>query len=287
MKELQETQLKYLDPADFVKDQFMMLLPAVLVWTGGVIWAFKQSSFRFISLAWLFVVILLMLGRGKSYYTLGAYPMLLAAGAVAWEIWSKKMHWIRYLMCTLIIVFTGLILPLLLPVYPPAKLAAFNKRHDFKNKWEDLKEHELSQDYADMLGWKELSEKTEKFFNTLPDSVKANTTIYGGSYGHAGSLKYYGKNDYFKNKVISSNGSFLLWLPDRLYLKHLIFIDREIPADAQVVFNHFEKITLVDSVTYPLSRQLGDKIFFLENIDSTGMKMTNEVFRKMKQQFNR
>jgi hypothetical protein len=287
MEELQETQLKHLNPSDFVKDQFMMLLPAVLIWSGGLIWVLRQSTFRFIGLAWLFVVILLMFGRGKSYYTLGAYPMLLAAGAVAWEIWSKRMKWIRYVMPALVIVFTALIVPLLLPVYPPAELAAFNKRNDFKHKWEDLKEHDLSQDFADMLGWKELTVKTENFFNTLPDSEKSNTIIYGSNYGQAGSLKFYGKDDYFKNKVISSNGSFLLWIPDRLYMKNLIFIDDEIPEGARELFAHFQKMTTVDSVTYPLSRQLGDKIFFLENIDSTGMRIINEIFGKNKQQFNR
>jgi len=287
MKELQETQLQFVSPVDFIKDQFLMLLPAVLIWIAGVIWVSKQSQWRFIALSWLFVVALLLFGRGKSYYALGAYPMLLAAGAVAWESWSARMRWVRYVMCILIIGFTALIVPLLLPVYTPEKLAAFNKRNGFKHKWEDLKEHELSQDFADMLGWKELTQKTEQFFNSLPDSTKANTVIFGGSYGHAGSLKFYGKDDYFKRKVISTNGSFLLWIPDRLYFKHLLFLNEDIPAEAAELFKHFEKTTMVDSVTNHFSRQLGNKIVFFENIDATGLKMIKGRFEEMKKQFRR
>ncbi|MEI9809795.1 MAG: hypothetical protein WDO16_19090 [Bacteroidota bacterium] len=228
-----------------------------------------------------------MFGRGKSYYALGAYPMLIAAGAVAWEAWSGKRHWIRYVMCILIIGFTCLIFPLLLPVYQPEKLAAFNKRHDFKHKWEDQQYHELSQDFADMLGWKELTEKTERFFNSLPDSSKANTTIFCSNYGQAGALQFYGKETYFKDKVISTNGSFLLWIPGRLQMKHLIFIDREIPAQAHEFFTHFATGRTIDSVTNHLSRQMGDKIFYFENLDTDGSKLINERFKEMKKEFNR
>jgi hypothetical protein len=213
--------------------------------------------------------------------------MLLAAGAVIWEQWTQKRYWIRYTVSILVIGFTWVILPMLLPIWQPKKLAIFYKDNGIKHKWEDQKDHELPQDFADMLGWKEMTEKTEKFFNTLPDSTKSNTIIYCRNYGQAGSLKFYGKELYFKNKVISDNGSFLLWIPGQLWMKHLLFIGKQMPDNDDEVFQHFEKVTVIDSVTNSLSRQFGNKIIFFENIDSAGLRIATEGLRELKKEFNR
>ncbi len=286
MKELQETQLRFTNPFDFLKSQLMMLIAVAVVWIAGLVWLLKQKQWRFLAYTYFFVIILLILGRGKNYYSLGIYPMLLAAGAVIWEQWTQKRYWIRYTVSILIIGFTWVILPMLLPTWQPEKLADFYKRNGIKHKWEDQKDHELPQDFADMLGWKELAEKSETFFNTLPDSTKSNTIIYCRNYGQAGSLKFYGKELYFKNKVISDNGSFLLWIPGRLWMKHLLFIGKQMPDNDDEVFQHFEKVTVIDSVTYPLSRQLGNKIIFFENIDSAGLRIATEGLRELKKEFN-
>ena len=154
-------------------------------------------------------------------------------------------------------------------------------------KWEDQQEHHLPQDFADMLGWKELTQKAEIFFNSLPDSTKANTIIYCRNYGQAGSLKFYGKDAYFKNKVISDNGSFLLWIPERLWFKHLIFIGRRMPEKDDEVFQHFDKASIIDSVTNIYSRQSGDKIIFFENADDKATEIARQGLNDMKKQFHR
>ncbi|MBC7875363.1 MAG: glycosyltransferase family 39 protein, partial [Ferruginibacter sp.] len=209
MEELQETQLKYINPSGFLTDQLMMLIATTMIWITGLVWVLRQKQWRFLGYIYLLVILLLILGRGKSYYSLGIYPMLLAAGAVAWERWTERRYWIRYTVSIIIIGFTYMILPMLLPIWKPEKLAGFYEKIGMKHKWEDQKNHSLPQDFADMLGWKELTVKTESFFNSLPETTKRNTVIYCRHYGQAGSLKFYGKDGYFKNKVITDNGSFL------------------------------------------------------------------------------
>jgi hypothetical protein len=44
---------------------------------------------------------------------------------------------------------------------------------------------------------------------------------------------------------------------------------------------------VIDSVSNPISRQFGDKIFFFENIDSTGLKLAQDGLKEMKKQFKR
>ncbi len=291
MKELRETQLQYLSPADFIKEQFLMLFPAILIWTGGLIWLFKQKTWRFLSLAWLLVLAILLFGSGKSYYSLGVYPVLLAAGAVAWEQWLHKRLWKRYVLTGFTVVFTLLFIPILIPVWKPEKLAGFYQRTGIAKsgllKWEDGKEHPLPQDFADMLGWKELSEKTERFFNTLPDSVKENTFVYGRHYGHAGSMKFYSRSKEFSNRVISDNGSFILWIPENFTMKHLLFIGRKMPDKDDEVFQHFAKVSVIDSITNPYSRQNGDKIIFFEQIDSAGLRLAVDGLKALGQQYGK
>ena len=291
MKELQETQLRYINKSDFLKDQVLLLLPLFFVWIRGLIWLLKNKNFRIIAYMFLIVIILLMLGSGKSYYSLGAYPMLLAAGGVWLERISIRRIWLRYAAVSVILILALPFIPLLLPMQSPKAMASFNAKYKLENigilRWEDLHDHALQQDFGDMLGWKELTAKAEKFYTGLPDSIKNTTTIYCRNYGQAGSLKYYSTNPSFKQKVFSDNGTFLLWIQPGLDFKHLLFIGGRMPDSDDEVFNHFEKKTIIDSVTNRLSRQLGNKIIFFENADSLASKLAREGLNEMKSEFKR
>lgn len=291
MKELRETQLVYVQPLDFIKDQFLLLFPVLIVWIAGLIWFFRHSAYRVFAWIYISVILLLILGSGKSYYALGIYPLLLAAGAVVWEKIFSARRWMRYIIAALIIGLTIPFLPVGLPMKSPEKLAKLYKEKGFDKigllKWEDQRDHELPQDFADMLGWKEASEKTEKFFDSLPDSVKNSSGIFCRHYGYAGSLKFYGTDKLFRSKVFSDNGSFLLWIPDDINFKHLIFLGRKMPDKDDEVFQHFEKVTIIDSVTNKLSRQYRDKIIFFENIDAAGIKLAQDGLKDEKKKFNR
>jgi hypothetical protein len=218
--------------------------------------------------------------------------MLLAAGAVSLEKWSATKTWFRYAAPILIIALTIPFIPLLLPLWKPDKLASFYKKNGIDKtgllKWEDQRDHPLPQDFADMLGWKELAEKAENAFNIgLPDSVRSNTVIYCRNYGQAGALKFYSKDTYFKNRVISDNGSFLLWIPDTLSFRHLLFIGKILPGKNDEVFNHFEDRIVLDSVADPLSRQYGDKIVLFRNADNKAYKLARQGLNEKKKEFNR
>ena len=287
LEELRETQLKFINPVDFIKEQFLMTLPVLFVWIAGLIWVFKNKELRFLGFTYIFVITLLILGSGKSYYSLGIYPVLFAAGAVAWQQWTVKLRWLQTVLIMIIVVMTYLILPMALPIHEPAKLAAVYKKYGIKHKWEDQQEHPLPQDFADMLGWKELSAKTKLFFNGLPDSSKNNTIIYCGNYGQAGALQFYGKDENFKKKIISFNGSFLLWIPKDLHFNNILLVDEDIPDSTYELFQHFERSTLVDSVTDPYSRQLGNKIIFFEHADEKAIQLANARLAKKQKLFSR
>lgn len=289
MSELKATQLQFLNKTDFFKEQLLMLLPVCFVWLGGLLWLLKQKKYRVISYIYFIAIFLIITGSGKGYYALGAYPMLLAAGGVWLEKISAGKIWIRISLNLFIVIAALPFIPLLLPTQTPTTMDLFNKKYAIEKmgllKWEDQKNHLLQQDFADMLGWKELSNKTEKFFTSLPDSAKTNCVIYCRNYGQAGALKYYGRSASFKEKVISDNGTFLLWIPPKLSFHHLIFIGRNMPDKNDLVFQQFEKITVVDSVTNRFSRQYGDKIIFFQNASDSAKILAQKGLAKMKAVF--
>jgi len=291
MRELRETQLIYVNPMDFIKEQLLLLFPVLIIWIAGLIWFFRNNTYRIFGWIYLSVILLLIFGSGKSYYALGIYPLLLAAGGAVWEKLFSVRKWMRYVIAALVIGLTVPFLSVGLPMMSPEKLAAFYQEKGIDKtgllKWEDQRDHELPMDFADMLGWKEVTEKTEKFFNSLTDSAKLSSGIYCRHYGFGGSLKFYGKDKLFRSKVFSDNGSFLLWIPDNLNFKDLIFIGRRMPDKDDEVFQHFEKVTIIDSITNKLSRQFGDKIIFFEDIDSAGLKLAQDGLKEMKSEFNR
>lgn len=291
MEELRETQLVYIKPADFIKDQFLFLFPVLIVWIAGLIWFFRNDRYRIFCWIYLSVILLLILGSGKSYYAIGIYPVLLAAGGVSWENLSRGKTWLRFVITFFIIALTLPFLPLGLPMLQPEKLAAFYKKKGIHKtgllKWEDQRDHELPQDFADMLGWKELTERTERFYHSLPDTTKEVSIIYCRNYGQAGSIKFYCKDPVIKSKLISDNGSFLLWIPDSAYFRHIIFVGRRMPGDDDEVFRHFQKVTVIDSVRNPLSRQNGDKIIFFENGGDIAWRLAHQGLKEMKKEFKR
>lgn len=291
MSELRETQLKYLDRGSFLKEQLLMLFPVCFIWIAGLVWLLGNNRFRVIGLTYLFSIFLLMLGSGKGYYALGAYPMLLAAGGVSLQRLTLHKRVPQLSIVIIVVLLSFPLIYLLLPIQPPAAMAASNKKYGLKKlgllKWEDQEDHLLQQDFADMLGWKELTQKSETYFKRLPDSTQANTIVYCRNYGLGGALSYYGKDTLFKQKVISDNGTHLLWIPDHLYFKNLLFIGEEMPHSDDAVFQHFQKFTVIDSCNNPYSRQYGIKIIYFENASDSSWKLAQKGLAEKKAVFGR
>src|SRR5690606_21901906 len=88
-------------------------------------------------------------------------------------------------------------------------------------RWEDGKEHQIPQDFADMLGWKELTGIVDKTFKTIED--KENTIIHCDNYGQAGAINYYSEQKY--TQAVSMNADYINWYPlDEMEIKNVILV---------------------------------------------------------------
>ena len=265
MSELQDTQLGNVLLKDFISAQLLMHLPAVPVWIGGLIYLFihpRHRQYRLFALAFLFTLLLIILLKGKFYYTIAAYTMLMVFGGIAWERWSARpRRWIAWVVLALIVSNGIFALPFSLPIYKPDRMAEYGKKIEELGlgvmlMWEDGEIHDLPQDYADMVGWDELGTKVWKFYDSLSDSVKAGTLVYGEFYGCAASMDYFRPDNTYP-EANSFNDAYTEWIVRTPELSHMIYV-----GYSDRVSDYFEETFLVGRVEHPRFREQGLPIWF-------------------------
>lgn len=279
MHELSSTQLQFVPPTDFLKDQLLMFLPCSFIWIAGFFYLILNKKGRpYVFLCWAYLVVIgiLLWFHGKNYYSLGLYPVFFGFGSLAIENWTvRSRYFLRYVFSLFIsglgIYFTFIGLPLMKPV----KLAAFYQDTHAAGKgilrWEDQRDHALPQDFADMLGWEEMAKKTGDIFHGLDSIQQDNTIIFCDNYGMAGAIDYYRKK-YHLPEAFSDNASFLYWIPDSIHFKNLILLTTDQEEMQHPFIKEFERAAVEGRVTEPLARENGTQILLLTDASDTFRK---------------
>ncbi len=265
-----KTQVQHESRVSFFGNQLLMNLPCFFIWVTGLLYVLfsKDKRFRFIGLAYVFVIIILITGHGKDYYALGAYPVLFAFRTVEIEKFTAiKRRALRYMAVIFSVTFGVFSMPLLLPLFPPEELADTYKKMGFgvegALKWEDQKVHSLPQDFSDMLGWEEMAKKVGDAYKKLTEEEKEKTIIFCDNYGMAGALKYYAEK-YNLPEVYSNKASFLLWIPDSLKYDNVIVIVSDTDELNRNYTSNFKSSEISDSVQTKHARERGDIICVLK-----------------------
>ena len=285
LAELSRTQLVNVDRLAFLRDQLVIPFAASILTVAGIIYLFINKNarkFRFLGLVLLSVIITLMILQGKSYYTIGIFPFLIAAGAVAWEKLLRK-NWLKILLPVLIMILAIPVVPIGIPIYKTERLIKYfnylivKYRMDFVNRFEDGSIHSLPQDYADMLGWEELTIITNKAWQRVPDKKAA--FIYCENYGQAGAITVIGKK-YGLPEAVSFNESFKYWIPEQFNpdIKSFIYINDELGEDVDSLF---KKITRIGSIQNPDAREFGTTVYLCEEPAESFNKFWKERIKEI------
>jgi len=293
MKELQKQQLQNVSQAEFLEDQLIYNLPAILIWPLGlyhVFFAGKYRDFRFVGIGLAIAMAIIVIGHGKGYYGMPAYPILFAAGAVSLEAWTNsKSLWFRYGIVSFSVITGVIINSVSLPFLQPKQLADYYAQHPaFAKvnflKWEDGKNHLLPQDFADMLSWREMTEKVAAVYSSLSPAGRKTTTIDCGNYGEAAAVEYYGQS-YHLPPVMCHAASFLFWTRmDFNKNDNFIMVTdyrNEIHED---YIKQFEYAAIADSITNPYAREYESYILLLKKPSAGFRKEWKDDYIKMKKE---
>lgn len=286
--ELAESQFAHVSLGSFFGDQILFFLPALPVWGCGLYFLlFRKEASRWRVFGWLYLTVLavLLFFSAKSYYSLGAYPVLLAAGAAFLQgLVERGARWLWVALPAFTLLIGLIAVPAALPLFPPEQEARFIQKMTAVPglqgilRWEDGRYYPLPQDFADMIGWEELAEKTAETWQQIPD--KSTAAIYAENYGQAGAIEHFGQKHNLP-PVLSFSDNYRYWLPDRMPddFQTLIYVNDELGDDMPGFFQDIQKVWELDM---PLSRQHGDQIYLCRKPTPAFFERMNTAFERMR-----
>ena len=242
-------------PLAFLLDQAQILNPvSAVLWIGGLLWLlFTHRGARYSILAWTFLVVYgaLMITQGKNYYVSPVYPMMFAAGAIAYT--SGFRHaWARVAYTALLAGSGILLAPLSLPLLAPE--AYLRYEHALATgpiiKAENQRTGRLPQFFADEFGWEDMVRKTAAVYNSLPPEERARAAIFANNWGEAAAIDYFGPK-YGLPRAISNHNSFWFWGPGNTDGSTVIVLGSDGTGDRE----HFASVEAAGQVDNPWSRE--------------------------------
>lgn len=266
MDELKNTQMVNRRFIDFFIETFSLNVASIFIWLFGLVallFLKQEKKHRYLGIASLISMLLFLFSSGKGYYIMGLIPFLLAFGGFAMEkYFIGKLKVLNFAVLTVVLLTSIVALPYSLPVVSFDRLARYSDQTNHLivfpfSRWEDGKVHPVSQVYADMTGWQELTSYVAKAYNQLPKGEQLKCTIFAEhNYGYAGAIHFYGKEDGLPEAITFSD-SYVIWAPDSILEGPIIYIFREIGE----LKNMYHTIKEVGCVSNPYFREKGLKVF--------------------------
>ncbi len=273
LNELADTQLVNVDRLGFLKSQLLFFLGSLFVIAFSIYALLFYKPFRkYKPFFWtfFFTLILFLYFKAKDYYAIGLYPIYISFGSVFLANLLNE-GWKKYLQPVAIAIPVLAFIPMFSIAFPnksPEYIVAHSELYKSYGllRWEDGKDHLLPQDYADMLGWKELAKKVDSVYLKL--SSPNQTLILCDNYGQAGAINYYTKEGI---KAVSFNADYINWFNlDRQYI-NLIRIKnyKEKDNEFKETSPYFNSAILADSITNKYAREYKTMIFVFKttNVD--------------------
>jgi hypothetical protein len=265
MKELAETQLVNVDTWGFLKSQLLFYIGSLFVIISALYaLLFYRPFSKYQAFFWaiIFTLAVFVYFKAKDYYAIGLYPIYIAFGSVflADILKTGRKRYLQPVAIAIPVLF-------FIPMYNfafPNKSPEYILQHEKQYKdlgmlrWEDGKDHALPQDFADMLGWKELAHKVDSVYSTLPEP--GNTLVLCDNYGQAGAINYYTNQ---KIRAVSFNADYVNWFNLDQPYDHLIRVTEYADRDSEFeeASQYFHTSFVSDSITNPFAREYRTTIY--------------------------
>jgi 4-amino-4-deoxy-L-arabinose transferase-like glycosyltransferase len=191
----------------FLTGQFLICvnLAAAPLCLAGLYGYLRDRRYRM--LAWMYLVPLALFyfGKGRHYYMAGAYPMLLAMGAVMGEGWLRSVpRWGRLTVESVYFAafafVSAFVCALLLPLATSGPLKSFALEHSY--------------DFREEIGWNDLVRTVAQIRDSLPPSQQSSFGIFTSNYGEAGAIEILGAPYHLPAPISTTNSGWLRGYPD-------------------------------------------------------------------------
>ncbi len=245
-----------LSPLEFIAQQVLLMNPATLpVWAAGL-WYFlfdkEGRRYSALGIAYVVVLALMILLKGKNYYLMPIYLMLFAGGGVWWERLlneRRRLGWLKVAYPLLLCLAGAALAPMMLPILPVETYLRYQQAIGFAPpKTEVGHVGPLPQHFGDRFGWPEMVRQVADIYNRLPEDERKATAIYANNYGEAGAIDFFGPR-YGLPKAISPHQSYFLWGP-RNYTGETLILLQSKREDAE---RNCRSVEEAGKVGHPLS----------------------------------
>ena len=279
-----------LDPIPFFLAQFGGMGPVnALIWIPGIVALLRGKSIRntrWLGLAYLIFYLFMFALHAKDYYLAAIYPVLFAAGAVAWEHRfaaspaTQRNRIAVFPIFESILLLTGLIiLPMSSPVLPPAAWVRYTSAlHLQAGKTETASTGPLPQFYADRFGWDQEVGIVVRTFSSLAPSDRRRVCIFASNYGEAGAIDLLGPRlDPNLPPSISGHNNYWLWGMHGCDANLVIAIVSDTP---QQLAKKYASVTIVGRMDDPYAMPFEHRnIYLLRNrLSSASFEWADEKF---------
>jgi 4-amino-4-deoxy-L-arabinose transferase-like glycosyltransferase len=189
------------------------------IWIVGLFTLLRDGAARFLGYAYVLLITMMIVSHGKHYYPGDVYPVLIAAGGVAIESWTKSVTLLRWAIAAAAIVAGLVFTPFTLPVLGEQQMVDYQQSvmsvlHIQRStlQTEHNRTSVLPEDWADMHGWPELVATVARVYDALPPSQRAQAAIVGSNYGEAAAIDFFGPA-YGLPPAISGHNNYWIWGP--------------------------------------------------------------------------
>lgn len=179
----------------------LVVAPVLVGGVMGLLRSARLRPFRWLGVAYLVLLVIVVITGGKQYYTLGLLPVLLAAGIPGVRSAAlARGPAIRRWLVPLVAVQVAVGALITLPVLPPRMFAGSPLAEAFY-------------DTGEQLGWERLTVDVIGVASELPPEQRVSAIVLTANYGEGGALARARRRGGDLPPVFSGHNGFAWWGP--------------------------------------------------------------------------
>ncbi|MHB8141826.1 MAG: glycosyltransferase family 39 protein [Vulcanimicrobiaceae bacterium] len=234
-----------LSPLAYLVQQLLITNPLLAwVWILGIVVALRTARLRWIGIACLALLAEMIVLHGKNYYPADMYPIPIAIGAAA-VARALCARWGRIILVVASFVVASWMVPLAVPILPTPLLIGYTAflrdNLPLSGASENHRRARLSQDFADMHGWRHLAATVARMYQALPAAERAHTAIIASNYGEASAIAFFDAGIGLP-PILSTHNQYWLWGPHGFTGSTLIDVNGRCGARLHAHFYKYSRV---------------------------------------------